>query len=168
MPVTPTVLSPIAITVRDQTTPAVRSLDLPRVRAVCSDVLEANTIGIELGSAEMKSVVGSVVQGVLAALATTRAEVIERAMNTIARFASTRKSSDPTVVAAVICDAASVIEVSVGDRKSHLASMIDSVLAACDHLLGAEREELATFLRATLPTFLEKGLDGTSDKVSSA
>lgn len=149
------VLSPIALTVRDQTRTSVEARDTAGVQAVCSEVLEANTIGIGLGSSEMKAIVGSVVEGVLAALAISRAEVFERVMHAIARFASTRENSDPTVVAAVICEAASVIEVNEAERQSYLDAMIESVLAACDHLLGPEREELAAFLRHALPQFLD-------------
>lgn len=157
------VLSPIALTVRDQTTHAVEPRDTAKVQTVCSEVLENNTTEIALGSPEMKAIVASVVQGALAALALSRAGVIERVMHAIARFASTREGSDPTVVAAVICDAASVIEVSEGERQTYLESMIESVLAACDHMLGPERDELAEFLRTTLPKFLEGRAGVTED-----
>lgn len=161
----PIVLSPIALTVRDQATPAVEPRDSARVQAVCNEVLEANTIAIQLGSPEMKAVVASVVEGVLAALATSRADVLERVMHAIARFASTREHAEATLVASVICDAASVIEVSDTDRQSYLVSMIDAVLAACDHLLRSEREELATFLRNALPAFLAKRSADTRPEV---
>lgn len=159
-----TVLSPIAIAVRDQTLLATPTVDAERVRAMCGEILEINTIDIRLDSAEMKAVVASVMEGVHAATARSRADTLEMAMHAIARFASTRGNSDPTVVAAVICDAASVIEVNEADRESYLESMIDAVLTACDHLLGPEREELAAFLRNALPMFFEKRTGGTPDE----
>jgi hypothetical protein len=165
---TKTLLSPIAIAVRDQTIPGVRAADPERVRAVCGEMLEVNTHKVALASAEMKAVVASIVEGVLSSLAASRTEVIEVMMHAIARFASTREGSDPTVVAAVICDAASVIEVSEEDQHSYLESMIDAVLAACDHLLGSEREELARFLRNALPVFLEKRKSSGTDGAGSA
>jgi hypothetical protein len=158
---TQTVLSPIAITVREQTLAAVRAADIERVRVVVGDVLEANTAGIALDSLEMKMVVASVVEGVHAALAGSRSEVLQMALHAVARFASSRGSTDPTVVAAVICDAANVIEVADDDRQLRLDAMIDSVLAACDHLLGPDRDALETFLRNALPMFFEKRHAGT-------
>lgn len=161
---TKTVLSPVALSVRDQAVPAARAADLDRIRSVCLEMLEANTTDIPLGSAEMKATVASVVQGVLAALGSSRAEVVEVTMHTIARFASTRQGSDPNVVAAVICDAASVIEISEDERQPYLDSLIEAALSACDHLLGPEREELAAFLRSALPVFLQQRTNGHSDE----
>lgn len=142
---------------------AARVSDSDQFRTVCADMLEASSKNISLDSTEMKAIVGAVVEGSLAALATTRAEVIEVTMRAVARFASTRDGSNPSAVASVICDAASVIEVSEDERQSYLDSVIEVALAACDHLLGTDREELAEFLRSTLPEFLEKrtaaGLD---------
>ncbi|MAY74870.1 MAG: hypothetical protein CMJ31_09200 [Phycisphaerae bacterium] len=161
---TQTVLSPLAITVRDQTLLAMQAVDTERVRAMCGEVLEANTIDIPLDSSEMKAVVASVVEGVHAAVAWTRADMLQMAMHAVARYASSREGTDPTVVAAVICDAASVIEVDQADRQLYLDSMIQAVLTACDHLLGPEREELATFLRNALPVFFEKRNKGDSDE----
>jgi hypothetical protein len=150
------VLSPIALAVRDQTTLAARAADPERIQMVCQEMLEASGAEIELDSEEMKRVVASVVQGVLASIGTARAEVIEFTMHAVARFASAREGTDPNVVAAVICDAASVIEVAEEERQAYLDSMIEAVLAACDHILGRERDEFADFLRRTLPLFLER------------
>lgn len=161
---TKTLLSPIAITVRDQTLGVMQEVDPDRIRLICKEVLESNTVDIPLDSAGMKAVVGSVMEGVHAASARSRADTLEMAMHAIARFATTRENSDPTLVAAVICDAASVIEVNEADRQSYLDSMIDAVLAACDHLLGPERDELVAFLRNALPMFFEKRTTGTSDE----
>jgi hypothetical protein len=161
---TQTSLSPIAMTVRDQTLGVIQEIDADRVCSICTEVLEANTIDIPLDSAEMKAVVASVMEGAHAATARSRADTLEMAMHAIARFASTRESSDPTLVAAVICDAASVIEVNEADRQSYLDSMIDAVVAACDHLLGPERDELVAFLRNALPVFFEKRTSGVSDE----
>lgn len=152
---TQTVLSPIALTVRDQTLAAVRAADIEGVRIVVGEVLEVNTSGIALDSQEMKVVVASVVEGVHAAVAGSRAEVFQMALHAVARFASSRGSTDPAAVAAVICDAANVIEVADDGRQIRLDEMIDSVLAACNHLLGPERDALATFLRNALPMFFE-------------
>lgn len=133
-------------------------------RTVCIDMLETSSKDVPLDSAEMKAIVSSVVEGSLAALATTRAEVIEVTMRAVARFASTRDGSNPSAVASVICDAASVIEISEDERQSYLNSVIEAALAACDHLLGTDRAELAEFLRSTLPVFLEKrAADGSNN-----
>lgn len=161
---TQNLLSPIAITVRDQTILAMQAVDAERVRAMCGEVLEANTIDIPLDSSEMKAVVASVVEGVHAAIARTRADVLQMVMHAVARYASSRQSTDPTVIASVVCDAASVIEVDEADRHLYLDSMIQAVLTACDHLLGPEREELATFLRNALPLFFEMRNKGDSDE----
>ena len=161
---TQNVLSPIAITVRDQTIKAVRAADIESVRVVVGEVLDVNTAGIPLDSPEMKLVVASVVEGVHAALAGSRAEVLQMTLHAVARFASSRGSTDPTVVAAVICDAANVIEVANDDRQVRLDATIDSVLTACDHLLGPNRDALATFLRNALPMFFERRHAETFDE----
>lgn len=131
---------------------------------MCGEILDANTTDISLDSAEMKAIVASVMEGVHAATARSRADMLQLAMHAVARFASTRENTDPTVVAAVICDAASVIEVSAGEQQSYLESMINAVLAACDHLLGSERAELAAFLRNSLPVFFKERTASTSDE----
>ncbi len=119
-------------------------------------MLTASGSEVPLDSVEMKAIVASVVQGVLASMGAARAEVIEFTMHAVARFASAREGADPTVVGTVICDAASVIEVSEDERDAYLDSMIEATLAAADHILGPEREELASFLRRSLPAFLER------------
>lgn len=163
---TRTVLSPIAITVRDQAAPAVRADDIDRLGSICGEMLEANTADIPLASGEMKAVVASVVEGVLAALATSRAEVIGTTMHAIARFTATRDGADPNIVAAVICDAARVIEVPEADRDTYTDSMVETALSACDHLLGPDRAEFAAFLRTQLTGFLRDRNAGESGGMS--
>ena len=161
---TSTVLSPIAITVRDHTLGVVQGVDADRLRSICTEVLEVSTIDIRLDSAEMKAVIASVMEGVHAAAARSRADTLEMAMHAVARFASTRENADPTLVAAVICDAASVNEINEAEGRSYLDARIEAVLAACDHLLGPERDDLIAFLRSALSVFCEKRTAGKSDE----
>lgn len=126
-------------------------------------MLEANTVGFPLASAEMKAAVAAVAKGVLAALGSSGAGVVETTMQAIARFAFSREGSDPRVVATLICDAASVIELPEDDQRFYLDSMIGGALAACDHLPEPQREELAACLRSALPASLRQSA-GPSDQ----
>jgi hypothetical protein len=151
-----TVLSPIALTVRDQVLPAVHVSDTARIERVCIELLEFNTRGLDPASAELRSCVAAVVEGVLAALGSSRSNVLEVTMHAVSRFASKQAGADPSLVAAIICDAATVIEVQGQAHQSDLDAAIQGALGACDRLLGEDRDDVVAFLRTTLAEFFRK------------
>ncbi len=143
-----TILSPIALASRDQVLKVISANRLERVEQVCHELLEVNTRDMSPDEPGVRACVAAVIEGVLAALGSSRTRVLESAMHAVARFAAQREGVDALTVATIIKDAASVIEVAESDPDLEVA--IRAALAVCDQLLGPDRDKVIAFLGVAL------------------
>lgn len=161
-----TVLSPIALTARDQVLTVIKAGTFDQVEGVCQELLAVNTRDMPPGAPGVKACVAAVMEGVLAALGSARTLALESAMHAVARYAAQREGADAMSVAKIIKDAASVLEVTPSDPDLEVA--IQAALSACDQLLGQERSNVVAFLRETLSDSAPPGGTGLSPPASSA